>query len=74
MSGSPGVRFLQKQGRELFVFAHQLLDVVFHFKSGMDKRGSPWDVGRLQSYGRLPESVEFERLSDILENYKAAVW
>jgi hypothetical protein len=35
---SPRIRFLQQQGRKLFVFVHELLDVILNLNTGMDNR------------------------------------
>ena len=37
-SGRPRIRFLQKQGRKLFVFAQEFFDVILHLNTGMDNR------------------------------------
>ncbi len=37
-SRRPRIRFLQKQGRKLFVFAQELFDVILHLNTGMDNR------------------------------------
>src|SRR4029450_6891817 len=37
-SRRPRIRFLQKQGRKLFVFAQESFDVILHLNTGMDNR------------------------------------
>ena len=37
-SRRPRIRFLQKQGRKLFVLAQEFFDVILHLNTGMDNR------------------------------------
>ena len=37
-SGRPRIRFSQKQGCKLFVFAQEFFDVILHLNTGMDNR------------------------------------
>jgi hypothetical protein len=58
-SRRPRIRFLQKQGRKLFVFAQEFFDVILHLNTGMDNRP------------KMSGSDKSKKRQDILEAFAA---
>jgi hypothetical protein len=58
-SHRPRIRFLQKQGRKLFVSVHELVDVLLHLNSGMDDRP------------KMSGSDKSKKRQDVLEAFTA---
>ena len=58
-SRRPRIRFLQKQGRKLFVFAQEFFDVILHLNTGMDNRP------------KMSGSDKSKKREDILETFAA---
>ena len=58
-SPRPRIRFLQKQGRKLFVFAQEFFDVILHLNTGMDNRP------------KMSGSDKRKKRQDILEAFAA---